>query len=111
MLSAGFSPQLSYNLMGITASAAGSSCRIAAAKSPPKALPTCWAIYSPAIRFPSSLFVYLSAWYTKRELGKRIAGLYIAQQVGNAFGGLFAAAKQLRQLREWLEQRGVDHMS
>lgn len=35
---------------------------------------------------------YLSAWYTKKELGKRLAGLYIAQQVGNAFGGLFAAA-------------------
>ncbi|CAK7226640.1 hypothetical protein SCUCBS95973_006271 [Sporothrix curviconia] len=28
----------------------------------------------------------------ERELGKRFAALYIAQQVGNAFGGLFAAA-------------------
>lgn len=35
---------------------------------------------------------YLSAWYPKAELGKRLAGLYIAQQFGNAFGGLFAAA-------------------
>ena len=34
---------------------------------------------------------YLSAWYNKTELGKRIAALYIAQQFGNAFGGLFAA--------------------
>ncbi|KAK9234135.1 major facilitator superfamily domain-containing protein [Lipomyces kononenkoae] len=41
--------------------------------------------------FPGVIY-YLSAWYTKKELGKRIAGLYIAQQVGNAFGGLFAAA-------------------
>jgi hypothetical protein len=39
-----------------------------------------------------SAIYYLSAWYTKTELGKRIASLYIAQQVGNAFGGLFAAA-------------------
>jgi MFS family permease len=44
-----------------------------------------------AVFFPGAIY-YLSAWYTKRELGKRIAGLYIAQQVGNAFGGLFAAA-------------------
>ncbi|KAK5045434.1 hypothetical protein LTR84_009298 [Exophiala bonariae] len=34
---------------------------------------------------------YVTAWYTKHELGKRFAGLHIAQQVGNAFGGLFAA--------------------
>lgn len=42
---------------------------------------------------PGAIY-YLSAWYTKKELGKRLAGLYIAQQVGNgnAFGGLFAAA-------------------
>lgn len=33
----------------------------------------------------------MSAWYTKQELGKRLAALYIAQQFGNAFGGLFAA--------------------
>ncbi|KAL4804947.1 major facilitator superfamily domain-containing protein [Aspergillus unguis] len=44
-----------------------------------------------AVFFPGAIY-YLSAWYTKAELGKRIAGLYIAQQVGNAFGGLFAAA-------------------
>lgn len=43
-----------------------------------------------AVFFPGAIY-YLSAWYTKGELGKRIAGLYIAQQVGNAFGGLFAA--------------------
>lgn len=44
-----------------------------------------------AVFFPGAVY-YLSAWYTKKELGKRFAGLYIAQQVGNAFGGLFAAA-------------------
>ncbi|OBT53308.1 hypothetical protein VE04_06273 [Pseudogymnoascus sp. 24MN13] len=44
-----------------------------------------------AVFFPGAIY-YLSAWYTKTELGKRIAGLYIAQQVGNAFGGLLAAA-------------------
>lgn len=44
-----------------------------------------------AVFFPGAIY-YLSAWYTKRELGKRIAALYIAQQFGNAFGGLFAAA-------------------
>ncbi|KAM5341944.1 hypothetical protein ACJ41O_014975 [Fusarium nematophilum] len=44
-----------------------------------------------AVFFPGAIY-YLSAWYTKTELGKRIAALYIAQQVGNAFGGLFAAA-------------------
>ena len=43
-----------------------------------------------AVFFPGAIY-YLSAWYTKTELGKRLAGLYIAQQVGNAFGGLFAA--------------------
>ncbi|KAI7788001.1 Major facilitator superfamily [Diaporthe eres] len=44
-----------------------------------------------AVFVPGAIY-YLSAWYTKKELGKRLAGLYIAQQVGNAFGGLFAAA-------------------
>jgi hypothetical protein len=34
---------------------------------------------------------FLSAWYTKQELGKRLAGLFIGQQLGNAFGGLMAA--------------------
>ncbi|EXJ85324.1 hypothetical protein A1O1_05688 [Capronia coronata CBS 617.96] len=44
-----------------------------------------------AVFFPGAIY-FLSAWYTKHELGKRIGFLYIAQQVGNAFGGLFAAA-------------------
>nr|XP_031860059.1 uncharacterized protein CI109_004422 [Kwoniella shandongensis]KAA5527131.1 hypothetical protein CI109_004422 [Kwoniella shandongensis] len=44
-----------------------------------------------AVFFPGAIYL-LSAWYTKNELGKRIGGLYLAQQVGNAFGGLFAAA-------------------
>lgn len=44
-----------------------------------------------AVFFPGAIY-FLSAWYVKAELGKRIAALYIAQQVGNAFGGLFAAA-------------------
>ena len=43
-----------------------------------------------AVFFPGAIY-YLSAWYKKQELGKRVAGLYIAQQFGNAFGGLFAA--------------------
>ncbi|CED82120.1 Permease of the major facilitator superfamily [Phaffia rhodozyma] len=43
-----------------------------------------------AVFFPGAIY-YLSAWYPRAELGKRIAGLYIAQQFGNAFGGLFAA--------------------
>jgi MFS family permease len=43
-----------------------------------------------AVFFPGAVY-FLSAWYTKRELGKRFAALYIAQQVGNAFGGLLAA--------------------
>ncbi|THZ94705.1 MFS general substrate transporter, partial [Aureobasidium pullulans] len=43
-----------------------------------------------AVFFPGVIYL-LSSWYTKRELGKRFAGLYIAQQVGNAFGGLIAA--------------------
>lgn len=43
-----------------------------------------------AVFFPGAIYL-LSAWYTKNELGKRIGGLYIGQQVGNAFGGLIAA--------------------
>ncbi|WVF70353.1 hypothetical protein IAT40_005143 [Kwoniella sp. CBS 6097] len=43
-----------------------------------------------AVFFPGVIYL-LSAWYTKNELGRRIAGLYIGQQVGNAFGGLIAA--------------------
>ncbi|UPX09829.1 uncharacterized protein EKO05_0000510 [Ascochyta rabiei] len=42
--------------------------------------------------FSLGAIYHLSAWYNKTELGKRIAALYIAQQFGNAFGGLFAAA-------------------
>jgi len=34
-----------------------------------------------AVFFPGVIFL-LSAWYTKQELGKRFACLYIAQQVG-----------------------------
>ncbi|AFR96826.2 nicotinamide mononucleotide permease [Cryptococcus neoformans] len=43
-----------------------------------------------AVFFPGVLY-YLSAWYTKKELGKRYAGLFIGQQLGNGFGGLIAA--------------------
>ncbi|WOO85797.1 putative transporter [Vanrija pseudolonga] len=43
-----------------------------------------------AVFFPGAIYL-LSAWYTKNELGKRIGGLYVGQQVGNAFGGLIAA--------------------
>ena len=43
-----------------------------------------------AVFFPGVLY-FLSAWYTKRELGKRYAGLFIGQQLGNGFGGLIAA--------------------
>jgi MFS family permease len=45
---------------------------------------------SEAVFFPGVLY-FLSAWYTKRELGKRYAGLFIGQQLGNGFGGLIAA--------------------
>lgn len=44
-----------------------------------------------AVFFPGAVY-FLSAWYPKRELGKRLGFMYIAQQFGNAFGGLFAAA-------------------
>ncbi|RSH82266.1 hypothetical protein EHS25_005976 [Saitozyma podzolica] len=43
-----------------------------------------------AVFFPGVIY-FLSAWYTKQELGKRLAGLFIGQQLGNAFGGLIAA--------------------
>ncbi|KAJ5715843.1 MFS transporter [Penicillium malachiteum] len=43
-----------------------------------------------AVFFPGVIY-YLSAWYTKQELGKRLAALYIGQQLGSAFGGLIAA--------------------
>ncbi|KAK7958995.1 MFS general substrate transporter [Apiospora aurea] len=39
-----------------------------------------------AVFFPGVIY-FLSAWYTKSELGKRLAGLFIAQMVGSAFGG------------------------
>lgn len=41
--------------------------------------------------FFSGVVYFLSAWYTKAELGKRLAALFVAQQLGNAFGGLIAA--------------------
>ncbi|KAK7994152.1 hypothetical protein PG989_007533 [Apiospora arundinis] len=44
-----------------------------------------------AVFFPGVIY-FLSAWYTKSELGKRLAGLFIAQMVGSAFGGFVAAA-------------------
>lgn len=43
-----------------------------------------------AVFFPGVIY-FLSAWYTKEELGKRLAVLYIGQQLGSAFGGLSAA--------------------
>ncbi|KAJ5619815.1 MFS transporter [Penicillium lagena] len=43
-----------------------------------------------AVFFPGVIY-YLSAWYTKQELGKRLAALYIGQQLGSGFGGLIAA--------------------
>ncbi|KAL1853866.1 hypothetical protein Plec18170_005258 [Paecilomyces lecythidis] len=43
-----------------------------------------------AVFFPGVIY-FLSAWYTKEELGKRLAVLYIGQQLGSAFGGLIAA--------------------
>lgn len=47
-------------------------------------------LISVASFFPGAIYL-LSAWYTKNDLGKRIGGLYFAQQIGNAFGGLIAA--------------------
>ncbi len=44
-----------------------------------------------AVFFPGIIY-FLSAWYTKGELGKRLAALFVFQQLGNAFGGLIAAA-------------------
>jgi MFS family permease len=43
-----------------------------------------------AVFFPGVIY-FLSAWYTKRELGKRLAALFILQMLGSAFGGLIAA--------------------
>ena len=44
-----------------------------------------------AVFFPGAIY-YLSAWYPKNELGKRLAMLFVFQMVGNAFGGFVAAA-------------------
>ncbi|KAK7912290.1 MFS transporter, partial [Apiospora marii] len=44
-----------------------------------------------AVFLPGVIY-FLSAWYTKSELGKRLAGLFMAQLVGSAFGGFVAAA-------------------
>lgn len=44
-----------------------------------------------AVFFPGVIY-FLSAWYTKNELGKRLAALFMFQMVGSAFGGFVAAA-------------------
>ncbi|KAI1214722.1 major facilitator superfamily domain-containing protein [Annulohypoxylon truncatum] len=44
-----------------------------------------------AVFFPGVIY-FLSAWYTKNELGKRLAVLFIFQMLGSAFGGFVAAA-------------------
>ncbi|CAK7211100.1 hypothetical protein SCUCBS95973_001016 [Sporothrix curviconia] len=44
-----------------------------------------------AVYFPGVIY-YLSAWYTKQELGKRLAALFMFQMLGSAFGGFIAAA-------------------
>ncbi|KAI1100139.1 major facilitator superfamily domain-containing protein [Jackrogersella minutella] len=44
-----------------------------------------------AVFFPGVIY-FLSAWYTKNELGKRLAALFMFQMIGSAFGGLIAAA-------------------
>ncbi|KAH8901233.1 MFS general substrate transporter [Thozetella sp. PMI_491] len=44
-----------------------------------------------AVFFPGVIY-YLSAWYTKAELGKRLAALFMFQMLGSAFGGFIAAA-------------------
>ncbi|CAI6089327.1 unnamed protein product [Clonostachys chloroleuca] len=44
-----------------------------------------------AVFFPGVIY-FLSAWYTKQELGKRLAALYVFQMIGSAFGGFIAAA-------------------
>lgn len=68
------------------------SCATAAVKTYEQLLVVrCFLGVVEAVFFPGAIY-FLSAWYTKQELGKRLAGLYIAQQVGNAFGGLLAAA-------------------
>ncbi|KAL7625237.1 hypothetical protein AAE478_004452 [Parahypoxylon ruwenzoriense] len=44
-----------------------------------------------AVFFPGMIY-YLGSWYTSKELGKRLAALFIFQMLGSAFGGLVAAA-------------------
>ncbi|KAH8647887.1 major facilitator superfamily domain-containing protein [Xylariales sp. PMI_506] len=44
-----------------------------------------------AVFFPGILY-FLSAWYTRQELGKRYAALFMFQMIGSAFGGFIAAA-------------------
>ncbi|KAI1400811.1 major facilitator superfamily domain-containing protein [Hypoxylon fuscum] len=44
-----------------------------------------------AVFFPGVIY-FLSAWYTKSELGKRLAALFMFQMLGSAFGGFVAAA-------------------
>jgi MFS family permease len=44
-----------------------------------------------AVFFPGMIY-FLSAWYTKNELGKRLAALFMFQMLGSAFGGFVAAA-------------------
>ncbi|CAK7231238.1 hypothetical protein SBRCBS47491_007863 [Sporothrix bragantina] len=44
-----------------------------------------------AVFFPGVIY-YLSAWYTKKEIGKRLAALFMFQMLGSAFGGFIAAA-------------------
>lgn len=44
-----------------------------------------------AVFFPGVIY-FLSAWYTKNELGKRLGALFIFQLIGSAFGGLIGAA-------------------
>lgn len=44
-----------------------------------------------AVFFPGVIYL-MSAWYTKNELGKRLAFLFICQMLGSAFGGFVAAA-------------------
>lgn len=43
-----------------------------------------------AAYFPGCLF-YLSAWYTRKELGLRTAVLYSGSLISGAFGGLITA--------------------
>ncbi|KAI5865657.1 MFS general substrate transporter [Durotheca rogersii] len=44
-----------------------------------------------AVFFPGMIY-FLGAWYTSKELGKRLAALFIFQMLGSAFGGFVAAA-------------------